>query len=253
MTETKEKVLAPRTLRIAQIDIARTVALVAMAVFHFTFDLEAFGFVERGTIASTPWVFFARLIAGSFIFLSGLSLVVGSRGGPIDRKKMMRRLAMIGGAAILVTAGTYFSVGFAYVRFGILHHMFIASLLGVALLRLPFALLGTLGIVILSLPFVLSWPLLEGAGWLWLARTSPMPPMVDYVPILPWFGVFLLGMAAAKLVDGILGWKAIASKCDPNSKRVRQLSWAGQHSLLVYLIHQPILFSAVYAARYFLG
>ncbi len=253
MTAAKENVLTPQTLRIAQIDIARTIALIAMAVFHLTFDLEAFGFVERGTISSTPWMLFARLIAGSFIFLSGISLVIGSLRGPIDRKRTMRRLAMIGGSAILVTIGTYFSVGFAFVRFGILHHMFVASLLGLALFRLPFAVLGVLGAMILSLPFVLSWPMFEGTGWLWLAKTTPMPPMVDYVPILPWFGVFLLGMSVAKTIDKTVGWDHIAAKCDPNSKRVRRLSWAGRHSLMVYIVHQPVLFSAVYAARYIIG
>lgn len=249
----KDTALTSRTLRIAQIDIARTIALIAMAVFHLTFDLEAFGFIERGTMASTPWIIFARLIAGSFIFLSGMSLVIGSLDGRPDRRKVLKRLGMIGAAAVVVSIATYFSIGYAYVRFGILHHMFVASLLGLAVLGWHSIALAAVGALILTLPHILPWPLFEGTGWLWLARTTPMPPMVDYVPVLPWFGVFLFGMASAKLIHATIGWAAIADMCDAQARPIQILSWAGRHSLLVYLIHQPILFSAVFAARYFIG
>jgi len=232
--------------RIALVDIARTLALAAMAVFHFTYDLELFGFAPRGTMNSLGWVLFARFIAGSFIFLSGVSLVLGQ---PIERIKYLKRLAMIGAAALAVTAATYATMGTAFVRFGILHHIFVASILGLAFLRSPFWIAAVLGALVLALPLMVTWPMLEGPAWLWLGRTAPMPAMVDYVPVLPWFGVFLLGMSLAQLLNKTDGWAKAATLVNGDTKFVRLVSWPSKHSLAIYLIHQPILFGAVYAAR----
>ena len=80
--------------RLAWIDLARTLALVCMAVFHFTLDLEMFGYVAPGTTTSGGWAVFAKGIAGSFIALAGYSLVL-AHGGGLRRGSYLRRLAMI--------------------------------------------------------------------------------------------------------------------------------------------------------------
>jgi hypothetical protein len=58
--------------RLALIDVARTVALLGMAVFHFAFDLELFGYLEPGTTVTGGWAVFARLVALTAL-LGGLS------------------------------------------------------------------------------------------------------------------------------------------------------------------------------------
>jgi len=92
--------------RLAIVDIARTLALAAMGVFHFTYDLALFGFIDPLTMGRSFWILFAQAIAGTFIFLSGVSLVLASRA-PLKPRKVMLRLAQIGGAAALVSVGTY--------------------------------------------------------------------------------------------------------------------------------------------------
>ncbi|WP_085310282.1 DUF1624 domain-containing protein [Planktotalea arctica] len=241
-------------MRIAVIDIARTAALAAMVVFHFTYDLELFGFAPRGTIASREWVLFAQAIAGSFIFLSGVSLVLAAQGGPLDRGKYLKRLAMIGAAAIAVSLGTYVAMGSAFVRFGILHILFCASILGLVFLRRGFWLAGLFGIVVVALPHTASWPFVNSVYLLWLGATiEPLPAMVDYIPLIPWFGVFLLGMSFAQLVTRLGAWGGLAGMLDPARRGVRLISWPGKHSLAVYLIHQPVLFGGVYLAKVVLG
>ena len=239
--------------RIALIDIARTIALGAMVIFHFTYDLEMFGFAPRGTMASREWVVFSWTIAGSFIFLSGVSLVLAAHGGLIQPRKYIKRLAMIGLAAIAVTAGTYVSVGSAFVRFGILHLMFMASIFGLLVLHRPFWLTGLIGAAILAIPYATNWPFLGSAYWLWLGKSMQLPPMVDYAPLIPWLGVFLLGMAAGQLATRLSMWVWVAGLIDANTRWAKIASWPGQHSLAVYLIHQPVLFGSVYAARLLLG
>jgi uncharacterized membrane protein len=240
--------------RFAVIDIARTVAIVAMAIFHFTYDLELFGFAPRGTMASMEWRLFAQGIAGSFLFLSGFSLVLAARNGPIAPRKYLRRLAMIGAGALAVTLGTYVAMGDAFVRFGILHHMFAASLLGLLFLRTPFWVNTIIGAVVLTYPHFGTWPMFGGTHWLWLGQTSTaLPPMVDYVPIIPWLGAFLLGMSAAQAVTKFDLWAGLANMINPDTRVVKLLSWPGQHTLSIYLIHQPVLFGCVFFARWLLG
>ncbi len=107
-------------VRLLWLDFSRAVALLAMLVFHFARDLEIFGFLPPGTTAAGGWAIFARLIAGSFIFLSGVSLVVAHSAG-FQPKNWARRLAIISGAALLVTIATYAIFPDRYIYFGILH------------------------------------------------------------------------------------------------------------------------------------
>lgn len=230
--------------RIAMIDIGRTLALIAMAVFHFSYDLEMFGFAPAGMMLSRPWVLFAQAIAGSFIFLSGVSLVLAGTGG-INRRKYLWRLGQIGLAALAVTVATYFAMGAAFVRFGILHCLFVCAVIGLPFLRLGGMASALAGAALVGLPHLVEWPLLENNALMWLGLTKNIPFMVDYVPLIPWFGVFLLGMGVAKLVPQS-GWSSMATE---DTALIRALSWPGRHSLAIYLIHQPVLFGLVYLAR----
>ena len=66
--------LPPRAGRLIPLDLARTLAVVCMVIFHFTFDLALLGLIDPGTTSQPFWYYFARMIAGSFLFLSGISL-----------------------------------------------------------------------------------------------------------------------------------------------------------------------------------
>ncbi len=92
--------------RIAAIDIARGVAIVAMIIYHFSWDLAFLGFVNFDPTQSLPWVIFQKSIVGTFIFLTGVSLVLG-HGETIRWRPFWRRFAIILGAALLISAGTY--------------------------------------------------------------------------------------------------------------------------------------------------
>ena len=239
--------------RFAIIDIARTVAIIAMAIFHFTYDLELFGFAPRGTTASLEWRLFAQGIAGSFLFLSGFSLVLVTRNGAISPRKYLQRLAMIGAGALAVTIGTYAAMGGAFVRFGILHHMFAASILGLAFLRTAYWINAILALLLLTYPHFGTWPVFGAPHWLWLGQIStPLPSMVDYVPLIPWFGAFLLGISAAQIVTKRALWGRLANAIGPSNRFARVLSWPGQHTLAIYLIHQPVFFGCVFLARWLL-
>lgn len=229
-------VLAPREsrARLLWLDIARTVALAAMIVFHFVRDLEMFALIAQGTTLGGFWAVFARCIVGMFLFLSGVSLVVahgdGLRFGP-----WARRFASIAMAAILVSVVTRLAMPAAWVRFGILHAIALSGVLGLLFLRLPAAAaaLGAVLVLWMSLAFGRSLDLPVSLAWTGLGAN--VPPALDFVPLVPWLAPFLLGMSLAKTVDPVRlepVWRAPPPVI---------LTLPGRHSLLVYLIHQPIL------------
>ncbi len=65
-----------RPPRIGLLDTARGAALIAMATYHFTWDMEFMGYLARGT-AEAGWLkIYARAIASTFLFLAGVSLML---------------------------------------------------------------------------------------------------------------------------------------------------------------------------------
>ena len=228
-----------RSPRLPAIDIARGAALIGMVVFHFTFDLEYFGLVPGGTILSLPWRSFARLVAGSFVFLAGVSLVLAARGG-LRMPAFWRDTGTVAVAAALVSVVTYVALGPAWVFFGILHSIVISRMLGLGALKLPASALALLGALVWALPYLISSPTFDSRWLAWIGFADLQPLSMDLEPVFPWFGPFLLGMAFAKLA---LLTRQPGGDGGPLG---RALGWAGRHSLAIYLIHQPVLMGALY-------
>jgi uncharacterized membrane protein len=67
--------------------------------------------------------------------------------------------------------------------------------------------------------------------------------MLDYWPIFPWFGVVLFGVTAGNALYGDRSKRAASSI--PRPSAVRPLAFLGRHSLVVYLVHQPVLLAAL--------
>lgn len=229
--------------RIEIIDIARGVALVAMAVYHFTWDLDFFGYIEPGTSVSGGWRIFARVIATSFLFLVGVSLYL-AHGRGVRWRAFARRLAMILAAAAAITAVTYVVTPDAFIFFGILHNIALSSLLGIAVLRLPTPALIALAAAVAVAPQAIHAPVLDQPAFWWSGLSRNVPGSNDYIPIFPWFAAVLAGIAAAKAAthSGLAARMAASAPAGG----ARLLGAAGRHSLAFYLLHQPVLFSGVW-------
>ncbi len=228
--------------RIVALDIARTVALIGMAIYHFTYDLEMFGHIPPGTAVTGFWAIFARLVAGSFIFLAGASLWL-AHGNSIRWRAFARRFEMIVGAALLITIATRIALPQTFVFFGILHSIAAASLIGLAFLRLPAVVTLAAAAGVFAIARLPHSPAFD-APLLWpLGLSTNTPPAIDYVPLFPWLAPFLAGLALAKLGTKTGLWTRLKREGSP-----ALLTWPGRHSLAVYLIHQPVLVGLVWAA-----
>ncbi|HQY43171.1 MAG TPA: heparan-alpha-glucosaminide N-acetyltransferase [Paracoccaceae bacterium] len=233
------------TRRIVGLDIARSVALLAMASYHFCYDLEAFGYLPPGTMVSGWGAIFARAIAASFLFLVGIGLYL-AHGRGIRWRPFWGRFAQIGAAAALITLATWYVQGQRFIFFGILHSIALSSLIGLAFLRLPALLTLIIAAGVWLAPRYLAQGAFDVPWLIWSGLTTLPVYAVDFVPTFPWLGPVLAGIGCANLA-------ALAGLWDrprpmPTSRQ-RWLSLPGQHSLIVYLIHQPILIGILWTLR----
>jgi len=238
---------APReSSRLAIVDIARGVALLAMFVYHFAYDLSMFRLIETDIVAEPGWRLFARGIAGTFLTIVGFSLVLATRNG-LDYAAYLKRLAMVAGAAALVTLGTWRFMPGDFIFFGILHHVAVASVLALPFLRLPIAAVAFAAVLAFALPSFVAHPLLDQPWAAWLGFSRAPIQTADFVPLFPWFGCVLSGIVLARLIlprlpgTTLVDWR-------PGNKATRIVAWGGRHSLLVYLVHQPLFIGALMLA-----
>ena len=239
--------MRPSGGRILVLDLGRTLALIGMAIFHFGFDLEAFGHIAPGTMTSGFWYYFARSVAGSFLFLVGISLWL-AHGHGIRWRPFLVRLGQIVAGAALVTLGTWKLFGPAFVFFGILHSIALSSVIGLAFLRLPPLLTLAAAVLAFYLPDLVA---ADHFASLWLVWTGLAPYTVysvDFIPTFPWLAPVLAGLALAKLADRAGLWQRLRGWPAAPGRWTRWLAWPGRHGLFVYLVHQPILISLVWAA-----
>jgi uncharacterized membrane protein len=152
----------------------------------------------------------------------------------------------VGGAAALITVATFIATPDAFIFFGILHSIALASVLGLAFLRLPWWVTGAAGLfVLLSRPW-LQTPLLDASPFWWTGLSAIIPVSNDYVPVFPFFGMVLIGMAAAQLAHA-RGWLVRMALVKFDGLPGRFLQFIGRHSLVYYLLHQPVMIGILFA------
>jgi uncharacterized membrane protein len=235
-----------RVPRIAALDAARGAAIVAMVVYHAGFDLSARQLIAVDVTRNLGWILLARLTAGTFLLIVGISLVLATRRG-LDRPRFFRRLGLVVGGAALVSLATWFADARSFVFFGILHQIALASLLALPFLRLPAALVAAVAAAVIALPFFYASPVFDWPPLWWVGLSATEPSSVDYVPVFPWFGVVLAGTLVGRFIVARLLDTPFA-RWRPGDPFGRAAVWAGRWSLAIYLIHQPLLYGLLWVA-----
>ncbi len=220
------------TPRFVEVDLARLTAMILMAVYHTAFDLHSF-YGWNIDLDHPAWKIVQRGTLILFLMVSGISAVLmrqsirnrsGESGFAVagTNKRFFKRGLTILFWATLITVATYFLDPQTFIRFGILHLIAVSSFI------LPFLL--PLGI----------WNALIGIAIFLIGMRFPFPApfeTLDYVPILPWLGIILIGSALGHLLY-VRGWRR-AGWMIP--KWLRTISIPGKYSLAFYLSHQPII------------
>lgn len=235
--------------RFWEVDFLRGMAIVLMVLFHLAYDLNYFGVYEV-ELASGFWFYLARFTASLFLLLVGVSLTLShSRArllGQEDRFRfrLMKRSLWILGLAMGVTLVTYLLIGKGFIVFGVLH------LIGISLL-LAYTFLGLHSMnFVLGLLFILFGLYLQDLSvdfpWLiWLGLAPRDFSSVDYLPLFPWFGMILMGVAFGDFFYRDYR-RRIHLPDLARSHLVRWLALLGRNSLAIYIAHQPVLIGLMY-------
>lgn len=221
--------------RLNRIDALRGGAIIAMVLFHFFFDLSFLGFTDSDFYNDPFWLHARTVILSSFLFLVGVSLWLANREG-INPVRVLKRFGVLIGCALLISAATLWMVGDRFVFFGVIHFIALASLLGLLFVNAG-KLNLVVGMVLLILGNLAEFSWFDNPGWRWIGLMTFKPLTNDYVPLLPWFGLVLIGLYAAPWV---LAW-ARKSPTGKVSGVESALAGMGRHSLLIYMVHQPLL------------
>lgn len=226
----------PRSLRV---DAWRGSACLLMIFYHFCYDLNYFNIVRWDFYHHPLWLNLRILIVSLFVGIVGISLYLATVHG-LRARTVIRRVLVLLSCALLISlvSGILFQERFIF--FGILHFITLASVVGLWF-RTYFKLNIIFGIAILIIGVNGQHPFFDQPLWQWLGLMTHKPATEDYVPFIPWFGVMLLGIAFGHWLhrQGYL--------YDPSPTiGEQQLAKIGQHSLLIYMLHQPILLGGLW-------
>lgn len=244
--------------RIHLLDELRGLAIVVMVIYHAFFTI---GYLYDLPYGVNLFAFFAPaepFFAGMFIFICGISCHLShnnwKRGG----------LLMLIAAGI--TAVLWVVMPDEIILFGILHFLSVAILLYALLRPLLDRIPPLAGLLLCALLFALTWrvPVYHGSffgihGLLewpvppaWVANPWLYPlgfgyiPCSDYFPILPWIFLFFAGSFCGVWV------RAGRLPSFAYRKHVPPLAFCGKHTLLIYVVHQPVIYALCYVVLFFM-
>jgi len=221
--------------RFWEVDALRGVAVVSMVAFNWLFALGFLGVVAFDASQGLNRLWALATVA-AFVAIAGLSLHLAKLQGKDGVARGMK-IFLLG---LAVTVVTYLFIPESFVSFGVLHligfSIILASLLAAGL---PAASLFFLSLAIIVLGFVSAGAVVETPWLFWLGFPPQGFQSVDYEPLIPWFGVFLFGLALGKVFYPKI------RRASPAPLLAKPLCFLGRHSLAIYLVHQPLLVAAL--------
>jgi uncharacterized membrane protein len=228
-----------RSGRVDAVDCARGLALVGMAFYHLSWDFADFRLAPP-MLPFTPGMrLLSHTVASAFLALVGVSLALAHRKG-LNQRAFWRRLAIVAGAAALVTVGSLVFAANEPITFGILHCIAVASLVAGPFVNAPAWASFAVGLAAIAAPWLGRSTMFDPPWLLWLGLGEALPNTLDWRPLLPWAGVVFLGLGAARL-PGVIERLTSPKRWRAGSAPARAVCFAGRHSLPIYLVHQPIL------------
>jgi uncharacterized membrane protein len=228
--------------RYREIDLVRGIAILMMVAFHTLFDLNFFS-VFSVEVSGGFWRYFAYATASLFLLVAGISLTISRAKMPalVTRSQVIKKFLLRGAGifllGLLVTLCTWIYLKEGFIVFGILH------LIGVSVMLSPlFFWLKKRAVLLGFFCIVTGYILSTVNGPIWLLPLGIHPASfwsVDYEPLFPWFGCVLIGMGLGEYLykDGLRQFVVPEIPVIV----IQPLAFLGRHSLVIYLIHQPII------------
>jgi uncharacterized membrane protein len=231
------------------LDTLRGFAMLWMTLFHFSFDLNYFGFIRQNFYHDPFWTIQRTCILSLFLFCAGFGQALAVKNGQ-TWARFGRRWLQIAACALAVSAGSAVMFPNSWIYFGVLHGM--AVMLLICRATASWGAWGGVGLWILGAVAIGlgNFPPItfDAPAWNWIGLISRKPITEDYVPILPWLGVMWWGMAAGLT----LSFPSFQRR-GGRQRLTGWLSWLGQWSLPWYMLHQPVLIGLLTVYKNFIS
>ncbi|MDF1880768.1 DUF1624 domain-containing protein [Sulfurimonas sp. MAG313] len=222
-----------------ELDFLRGFAIILMILFHFGYDLALYGYASYNTNVDIQWLIFRAVILSTFLLLVGMSSYL-AYAHTINLKKLFYRSLKLLFVSGLISLGSYMVFAHSWIYFGVIHFILVATLASLLFVRIPNISL------FVGIGFILSYNLgyvdLSSFRNLFVTHLGFPSHTVDLVSFFPWFGVVLIGIF-------LMHHNLFSFTIKENTQR-QKLAFMGQHSLLIYLVHQPILFGVFEAVKF---
>lgn len=235
--------------RFREIDFLRGAAVIMMIFFHLLFDLNYFSVFEIN-VHSGFWRYFATATAFVFIFLAGVSLTLSYskvKDSVTQNElfmKYLKRGLKIFSWGLIITIVTWIFLRDGFIAFGILHFIGLSIILAYPFIKYRYRNL-MLGILFILTGWFIAKFSFDFYWLFWLGFEPHYFYTFDYFPLLPWFGVILIGIFFGNTFYTQYGRKFKIPKLS-DFIFIRLFCFLGRHSLIIYLIHQPILIALLY-------
>ncbi len=237
--------------RLYTLDMIRGLSVIAMIIFHTLWDMIAFFGVSMPIYAANIQKGFGMAIGITFILVSGFSFGLGKR-------HFVRAVQVLCGG-LCICAVTLVIMPRAPIIFGVLSLIGSMMLIMIPLRRIlehinPYALfiicifvfscltnlkVGRVGIG--SLSFNVPKVLYSNIFTTYLGFPEKGFSSADYYPLLPWMPLYIAGYALFLIFKRKNAFEILSKGI-----RIKPLEWVGRHSLIIYLVHQPIIYAVLY-------
>ena len=232
-----------KTKRYQILDFIRGIAIGLMFVFHLSFGLAQIGYLKINFSTDFFWISFRALIVFLFLALVGIGLYLATKN-KLNLHSYLKRLLLLLVYFSLITLLSQAIRPSYYVFFGILHLIFISSILGLLFVRFYWGNL-IVGLVIVACGNFIHLTSLDHPMLHWIGMNTAKPATDDYAPLLPWFGLVLIGIFIGKSLFAKYQFKSLYNW---RAKHwiTRLISWAGRYSIHLYFIHFQMFYLLVY-------
>ncbi|MDD4699628.1 MAG: heparan-alpha-glucosaminide N-acetyltransferase domain-containing protein [Oscillospiraceae bacterium] len=247
-----ESLTSQTKIRYHLLDELRGFAVVCMVFYHGFYTLFSAFSSEVGGLLLDFFLPAEPFFAAFFIILSGVSSSLTHSNLRRGLKLLCISIALTAVTILLTLFGIYEEIFFGILTLLSLSMLLVAAVekyidkinlfFGATICFALFLILynvpnGYLGFGSFSLALPTS---MYASKWLfWLGFPSPQFYSSDYFPIIPWVFMFFCGVFLGRYSQTGKFPSVFKKKCFP------PLDFVGKHALIIYILHQPIIFGVI--------